>query len=74
MTIKVFLSVGGENGILVKNYLKIPINNFQIEIFMMTIIRTNEAIHTNLEKFRIDFVIERLFRIKDVALENATLL
>ena len=26
MTIQVFLSVGGENGILVKNYLKIPIS------------------------------------------------
>jgi len=26
MTIQVFLSVGGENGILVKDYLKIPIS------------------------------------------------
>ena len=42
--------------------------NFQIEIFMMTIIWTNEANHTNLEKFWIDFMIERLFQIKDVAL------
>ena len=32
MTIQVLLSVGGENGILVKNYLKIPIS--PLEVFL----------------------------------------
>ena len=46
------------------------IMNCQIETFTMTIIRMDKVLNINLDKFRKDFMIERLFRIKDVELEK----
>ena len=47
MTIQVFLPVGGENGILVKNYLKIPIS--PLEVFLPKY----QKLHLKSERFKI---------------------
>lgn len=62
--------IGNENlfEYIIPNVKKVM--NFQIQSFTMTIIRTNKAIYTNLDKFRKNFMIERLFRIRDVGQEK----
>ena len=62
--------IGNENpfGLIIPDVNKIM--NFKIETCTMTIFRTDKAININLVQFRKDFMIEKLFRIKDVGLEK----